>query len=200
MSLGRPRQFDRAAALEVAVGLFWDKGFRGTTKRELIEATGVASQSLYNAFGDKRRLFVEALGYYVDGRLGAMGEALEAPGSPLANLRALVVGWAREAEDAERRGCFLCNALAELGSRDGLVGPFLRETLERVEELYAGALRRAVAAGELDAAFDVDGTAAGLACMMNGCMLLHRCGAPASAVDGAVRAALRLLGGDARGA
>ena len=90
---GRPRSFDRDAALETAMQLFWSKGFENTSKRDLMEATGVASQSLYNAFGDKHELFMESIRHYAETRMALLADVLNAPGSPLENVRNVVRLW-----------------------------------------------------------------------------------------------------------
>lgn len=61
---GRPRSFDRDAALDAAARLFWEKGFEATSIRDLTERLGIEAPSLYRAFGDKRRLFEEAVAEY----------------------------------------------------------------------------------------------------------------------------------------
>lgn len=69
--IGRPREFDREAALETAMLLFWRKGFAATSMNELCDAIGIRSPSLYAAFGSKEQLYLEAVERYVDrqGRL-----------------------------------------------------------------------------------------------------------------------------------
>ena len=61
---GRPRSFDRDAALGRAMEVFWTKGFEGTSINDLTEAMGINPPSLYAAFGDKERLFIEAIERY----------------------------------------------------------------------------------------------------------------------------------------
>lgn len=58
---GRPRAFDRDAALGAAGQRFRTQGFAGTSLDDLAEATGVNRPSLYAAFGDKRALYLAAL-------------------------------------------------------------------------------------------------------------------------------------------
>ena len=65
--IGRPREFDRDAALEAAMLLFWRKGFAMTSMSDLCEAMGIRSPSLYAAFGNKRRMFELALRRYCAG-------------------------------------------------------------------------------------------------------------------------------------
>jgi AcrR family transcriptional regulator len=63
-SIGRPRGFDRDAALEAAMLLFWRKGFAAASMNDLCDAMGVASPSLYAAFGSKEALYREAVEHY----------------------------------------------------------------------------------------------------------------------------------------
>src|SRR5262245_49254874 len=62
--IGRPREFDRDAALEAAKLLFWRKGFAATSMSELCDAMGIRSPSLYAAFGSKEELYLEAMAHY----------------------------------------------------------------------------------------------------------------------------------------
>ena len=65
---GRPRSFDRGAALEAAMDVFWRKGFEATSISDLTEAMGINPPSLYSAFGDKEKLFLEAIESYAQRR------------------------------------------------------------------------------------------------------------------------------------
>lgn len=61
---GRPRGFDRDVALRRALEVFWRLGYERATVAVLCEAMGIASPSLYCAFGGKTDLFLEAMAYY----------------------------------------------------------------------------------------------------------------------------------------
>ena len=62
---GRPRAFDREAALERAMLLFWEHGYEATSLAQLTSAMGISPPSLYAAFGDKQALFLEAVDRYI---------------------------------------------------------------------------------------------------------------------------------------
>jgi AcrR family transcriptional regulator len=63
---GRPRTFDRTAALETATRLFWTRGYDAVSIADLTSALGISTPSLYAAFGDKRALFFEAVHHFED--------------------------------------------------------------------------------------------------------------------------------------
>ena len=61
---GRPRSFDRGAALDAAVLVFWERGYDGASVEMLTNAMGISRPSLYSTFGNKRELFVQAIDRY----------------------------------------------------------------------------------------------------------------------------------------
>jgi len=76
---GRPISFDKDAALEAAMLLFWERGFEGTSMADLTQAMGLNPSSIYAAFGDKHALFSLAVKRYMDSRAHFATKALEEP-------------------------------------------------------------------------------------------------------------------------
>ncbi len=76
---GRPISFDKDAALEAAMLLFWERGFEGTSMAELTQAMGLSPSSIYAAFGDKHALFSIAVKRYMESRAQYASKALEEP-------------------------------------------------------------------------------------------------------------------------
>jgi AcrR family transcriptional regulator len=60
----RAKKFDEDSALEEALGVFWRKGFEGTTYADLVAAVGVERPTLYASFGNKEALFLRVLERY----------------------------------------------------------------------------------------------------------------------------------------
>jgi AcrR family transcriptional regulator len=79
MAMGRPREFDPDKALDVALHVFWSRGYEGASMNDLTEAMGITKPSLYAAFGNKEELFRKALDRYVDGPGGYVQVALAKP-------------------------------------------------------------------------------------------------------------------------
>ncbi|HTX35557.1 MAG TPA: TetR/AcrR family transcriptional regulator [Bryobacteraceae bacterium] len=76
---GRPISFDKNAALEAAMLLFWERGYEGTSMADLTQAMSLNPSSIYAAFGDKHALFELAVKRYVEMRAQYAGKALEEP-------------------------------------------------------------------------------------------------------------------------
>lgn len=76
---GRPLGFDRDAALQQAMLLFWRHGYEATSVKDLVSAMAITPPSLYSAFGDKKQLFLEAVQRYVSGPVTSESIIDEAP-------------------------------------------------------------------------------------------------------------------------
>src|SRR5262249_46392825 len=139
-------EFDREQVLDAALQTFWRKGYEATSLTDLLRATGLARQSLYNAFGDKRALFLACLRRYADVQMGRVSEAL-ARGPVRSAIRGLFAAVVQEGSLG--CGCFLVNAAAELLPRDGEVRRLVGSAVRRQEQALAEALRRGVREGEL---------------------------------------------------
>lgn len=75
---GRPRSFDREAALQAAMDVFWKKGYEATSIHDLTDAMGINPPSLYAAFGDKEHLYLAAVERYQAWRREQVGRTLDA--------------------------------------------------------------------------------------------------------------------------
>jgi AcrR family transcriptional regulator len=138
---GRPRSFDRDKALERAMHVFWRQGYEGTSVSDLTHAMGINPPSLYAAFGDKERLYLEALGRYQKRRLESMAKWFEEEPTAKAAVRRLLTEAARElARSGAPRGSMLvlsatqCSAESlqpELAERRASVRAILEERIER---------------------------------------------------------------------
>lgn len=156
MSPGPAPQFDRQEVLMRAMELFWSKGYKGTGMSELLKHVGIGRQSLYNAFGNKRSLFLEALRAYKHAMASEMEAMLGAAGSPLENIRAALRKRVLDITDDEEcfQGCMLGNASTELGTSDPEVSQIILQAMQRVEEAFRRTFEQAVEEGELPAHAD----------------------------------------------
>jgi AcrR family transcriptional regulator len=64
--MGRLRSFDEPTAVAGAATLFAAHGYDGTSVDDLVRGLGMHRGSLYQAFGNKRALYLRVLREYVD--------------------------------------------------------------------------------------------------------------------------------------
>lgn len=108
---GRPRTFDADDVLDRALEVFWEKGFQATTTRDLEKTLGIRQSSIYNAFGSKRDLLLQAMDRY-EARLEEELFAVLATGDGYVALRRFfgeMVGWIHR---NNYRGCLVVNLMA----------------------------------------------------------------------------------------
>lgn len=189
MPAGRPRAFDVDAALDAALDLFWHRGYRATTTRDLEARLGVTQSSLYQAFGSKSQLLDRAVDRYVD----LLDRELLAPlADDPGGIAALDRFFARLGEwHAEGgRGCLIGRLLCET-EPPAAVAPRLEDYRVRLRAGLAAALTRAAALGEI-AADSVGRRADLLVGIVLGLNLAHQAGLGEThgALVGAVRAEL----------
>ncbi|MGI5128163.1 TetR/AcrR family transcriptional regulator [Pseudonocardia sp. CA-107938] len=80
----------RQALVQIAAELFAERGFKATTVREIGDAAGVLSGSLYYHFDSKEMIVDEILSSYLDSLLASYREIVERDSDPETRLRDLV--------------------------------------------------------------------------------------------------------------
>jgi len=144
------RQFDEDALLEAALNAFWQHGFAATSMIDVAEVTGVQRGSLYNAYGDKERLFLLAYERYAERFLDFTRQAMADPDPALA-LNALFKGAiAHMSEGGASRGCLTTKTVIELPAAGAAIEARVRRLIDDFtalirEALSAPAARRRLA-------------------------------------------------------
>lgn len=148
--MGRNKSFDETEVLDRVVQRFWTRGYRATSVRDLEQATGLTTASLYNAFGDKKSLFRSALQRYLDLSTRRRIAALEASPQPLAAIEAFLRSVV-ELSASSSDGCFLVNSAVEVAAHDVEIGADVAGALRDVEAALLVAIRRGQADGSITA-------------------------------------------------
>jgi AcrR family transcriptional regulator len=190
---GRPRSFDRDAALKSAMMVFWDKGYDGASLPELTEAMGIHSPSLYAAFRSKQELYREALDLYGETEGSGIWESI--PEAPTA--RGAVEQFLHTSADAFTRrnrpgGCMIALGELQATAANDSVRRDLRRRRARGVTILRRRLERAVDAGELPRSTDCQAVALFYATVQHGMSIQAR--------DGASRDALRAIADSAMAA
>jgi AcrR family transcriptional regulator len=183
---GRPREFDRQKALDIAMRLFWERGYEATSISDLTRAMGIMPPALYGAFGDKKQLFLESVDRYQQVTGGFAQKALtEEPTAEMA-VRSLLLGAVQTFTDRDNpRGC-----LVVLGATNCTVeSTDIFEAVAEYRRLAESAVRTRIAAGqksgELSGEVDIDA--------LNGVVTGIIYGLAIKARDGASRSRLQAI-------
>jgi AcrR family transcriptional regulator len=183
--MGRPRSFDRDQALDEALHVFWAEGYEGTSISDLTEVMGINPPSLYAAFGNKEKLFCEALDRYEGLREQFMEEAFAAPTAREAMARLLERTADRLSDKSKPTGCLLVQGALSGGEECEVVKQNLAARRAAGEVMIRDRLKRAKREGDLPA----DADPAALACFVTTIMQ----GMSVQAAGGATRKELRAI-------
>lgn len=168
---GRPRSFDREAGLDAAARVFWRDGYEGATLAALTAAMGVSPPSLYAAFGDKRALFLEAMGRYLP--LPEAEAAIASAPSARAAAERLLEGAVERFTGADTpAGCLVARAGGAAG-----VAAEVAAARRAVEAALAERARRDLACGVLPPDADPEALAGLVAATVQGLAVQAREGA-----------------------
>lgn len=142
-------QFDREKAIKDAVLVFWRKGFAATSMEDIKAATGINESSLYNTFGNKKDLYIEALHAYGQ-TVKEQFAALPAEEQPAESIRMLLRQIAKLAAQREKAaGCMLMNSALELGAEHPDIVEIVQKSYGRIEQWFRKTLEQAQSKGEI---------------------------------------------------
>lgn len=178
---GRPRSFDRERALQRAMEVFWRQGYETTSLNDLTATMGINPPSLYAAFGDKEKLFLEAVGVYFKG-VGSRDELLERAPTARAAVEALLL---RTADGLPPLGigCMLVTSAVNCSAAN--VQKALAKYRARVEKAVITRFERGIREGDLPAHTDARGLAKYFETVLQGMS--------SQAMDGATRKHLQAV-------
>ena len=198
---GRPRAFDRDAALDRALGLFWTQGFEGTSIADLTEALDIYPPSLYTAFGSKEELFREALGLYIRAYGLPLEKALSEETTALDAVARILRAAARLfPAGSTPGGCMICNGILSCAPVHRSVADVVAGTRELMVSALGERITAGKVVGEIPADTDPLTLARFVAAVIEGMAVQARDGADEATLLGIADVALRAwpAGGRAR--
>ncbi|RLP99672.1 TetR/AcrR family transcriptional regulator [Micromonospora sp. BL1] len=190
----RPRKFVESDVVSSASEVFAVHGLAAATLDDLVRATGLGKQSLYNAFGGKRELFLRALSEDREEATRAVSEALGHDGaSPLERIRGHMLRMAIEFSSSDRRVSLTTRALVESTGEEDPLSTVTKAGIEQLAGVYAGCLEHARENGDLPEDANVQSLAVYFVAVTRGMELLGRAGVGRGVLTAVALDALRAL-------
>jgi len=182
-SRGRPRGFDRDAALRAAMEVFWREGYEGASMAELTKAMGINAPSLYAAFGSKEGLFLQAMRLYLELENADTWNVLSAAPTARDAIRLLLEHGARSLTRPDRpHGCMLILGDTNTSVQNDTVHKHLCDWRRGAQARFEERMRRGIADGDVPAEADVKAMAAFYMTVLQGLSLRARDGATREAM------------------
>jgi TetR/AcrR family transcriptional repressor of nem operon len=167
-----PKPSHREKLLQVGMQVVHERGFRGASVRDIVQAAGVPQGSFTNHFASKEAFGLEVVELYAAQAESAMRQehlpALQRLRAFIARSRAGISG------DGPCNGCLLGNFSAEANDCGEPLRGRVVAALAAMQDALAFCLRAAVAAGELAPSTDCDETAAFILAALQGATLLAK--------------------------
>lgn len=139
-----------------ATNLYWEKGFHGTSMRNLQEVIDMRPGSIYATFGSKEGLFKETLEHYAQQGLDHLSALKEESGSPLKGLKLFVESAVITSQTQAPSGmCMLAKTISELTEENAELLAVAKHLLTSIEASLETTLQEAQQKGEISAQKDV---------------------------------------------
>jgi TetR/AcrR family transcriptional repressor of nem operon len=177
---GRPARGASAARrehiLNVGARIICEKGYHGTSIRDIVDAVGIPKGSFYNYFASKEEFVVEALEFHMGQRYREFTNALnDQSRSPVECIkRSFQDNPDSIATDEFTPMSLLTKLSTEVGSSIAIIDQTTRELFSRFRDSVAACISRAQEAGEIDADKDPVSLATFILFSWHGAMLYSR--------------------------
>lgn len=193
-SRGRPKVFDREAALDKAMTLFWQHGYEATSLADLVEATGAKAPTLYAEFTNKEGLFRAVLDRYIT-RFASKHEAQlfceeKSVESALEDYFTEIAACFTSTDTLA--GCFMINTSATLAASSRDIARTVKSRHAMQEQTLIQFLRQRQERGEIPAHCNPQALAEYINCILQGMSISAREGATFEQLMQITRTTLRI--------
>jgi len=151
--MARNVEFDEQLAVSRAMDVFWRKGYNGATMRDLTEAMGINSSSLYNTIGDKHELFIRSIKHYTESRMKAALMQLKPIKSPVKAIEKFIQSSVYVITN-EPNSCLAIKTTFEVASTDEQVQKIIKADNDFTYKLLFGLVEMAIEKGEMKVSKD----------------------------------------------
>ncbi len=173
---------------------FWLKGYKATSFDDLEKAMGLRRTSIYNAYGNKRKLFQSALEHYSNQVLAKLMDALNSNDNVQKGIKNLMRSALKVDFGSDTPGgCLISLTALEREQHDAetmqIVEAFFRRLNREVEQYF----KRAKDRGALSTTIDEKELAAVVSSMMPGLVTRTRSNAPETVISRSIDGIMRLV-------
>ncbi len=165
----------RERIVELAAPVFNRQGFAGASLRDLIEATGLEKGGIYNHFGSKEQLALEAYDYAMARVTERLARSQDGAGDAIDRLNRMIEAFAVNARrPAVDGGCPMMNTAIEADDTHSELSDRARESMTLWHRLVGRIVKDGKAAGTLALDLDPYALASTITASLEGALMLSR--------------------------
>ncbi len=144
------KEFNRETALSSAMQVFWQKGYENTTISDLVKACGASRYGLYDEFGDKRGLYLEALDCYRDKIVNMYLGKLVEPDASLQDIKNYFERLINlSGSSGGALGCLMCITAVNYALKDEVAAKKVNNYFDLLKTVFLRALENTKQKGDL---------------------------------------------------
>lgn len=193
--MARPRSFNKDQVLDQVMILFWEKGYGATSMMDIQQATGLKPGSLYDCFGGKYELFLQAIEQYRQTIVQKRLQKLTAPGPARQRLEEFFNDLvAFSLGEGRKLGCLMSNTAVEMAPHDGQTREIVQDNLVEIAQAFCEVIEDGQASGEFTSTESPEDLARFLTSTLQGLRVMAKSGTSADTLTTTSRLALKLLG------
>ena len=148
--MARTKAFDTDEVLDRALQIFWRNGYEGTSMQDLVDGMQINRASIYDTFGSKEELYLNALRRYQTHNQCQVQQLLTQHTSVREALNQLLENMIQESvSDPEKKGCFVVNATTGLANRNEAVNRIVSENEQRMAYAFEDLIKQGQTQGEI---------------------------------------------------
>ena len=192
--MARPRSFDKNTVLYQVMILFWEKGYGATSMMDIQNATGLKPGSLYDSFGDKHQLFLQAVGHYRETVVRKRMAKLAAPGSARKRLEEFFEDLITfSLGDGRKIGCLMSNSAVELAPHDDDALHLVQDNLAEIAKAFSIVVEEGKQTGEFKTEESAESIAQFMTSTLQGIRVMAKGGTSEDTLRTTARLALTTL-------
>ncbi len=192
--MARIKEFDEIKALEKAMHLFWTHGYDGTSLQMLEKAMGLVRTSIYNTYGNKRKLFNTVISHYEKSVIAQLMMSVEKESDIRKSMAKMLNGEINlHFNKNNPGGCLIVLSVLEKAQHGDESTKLLESIVRKMEKFLTNKISDAQNEGQISTAVDVKSVSLTIATTVVGIAVMGKAGFSKSALQNIVATTISLL-------
>lgn len=168
------KKFDIDETLERAMQVFWRNGYEATSMQDLVKHMGINPGSIYDTYGNKYALFVQALRYFEKQAQRQRAQCCneKSPREAIIAVFSNIVDAA--CKDDNYCGCFMVNTALEIAPHNAEIAKIVSKSMIGTEKYFRDQIKKAQQLGEIATTVHAANTARTLLSLITGMQVFSR--------------------------